>query len=74
MRELNNQELAIVSGGTEIVCSIGIFGVSCTGTIQQWLELGGMIGEGASDLYESAIESTTDLFEWMFGDDPEEAP
>jgi len=74
MRELNNQELSIVSGGTEIVCTFGFFQFTCTGSLSAWNNLSLAFADSTFSLYDAAVESTTELFDWMFGDSPEEAP
>jgi len=64
MRVLKSKECSIVSGGTEIVCTLQNTISSC----QVGMVFPEVFLSGISSLYESAVEATTDLFEWMFGD------
>jgi len=70
MRDLTTQESSSVSGGVEVVCTYPSTITVC--------QIGAMppefLIEATFSLYDAAVEATTALFEWMFGDVPEEAP
>ncbi len=67
MRVLKMEEISSVSGGSQIVCTVGTSGINCTASGEYWEAV-------FTDFYDGLVEAFVDFYEWIGVPVPDDQP